>query len=408
MASDQIYVGDLHRVAAGADERIGDEIRLNEISFRETDVYPVSPPLHEKLELATALDRAGVGQIQIRTRDAAEIVPAVRGAGLGLLVQAICRPYFHQPYPDWQSEIRAAADAGVDSILIMQGISRGRIANEPIDEEAVLRGIGTWIEFGRSVGVPHVNLGLADCSRADFGYFERVVRTGEDAGASLIHLANSMGVLRPASMQYLVRHVQTWTSLPLGVHCHNSFGLALANALAAAEVGVFEFDIGVNGQDPPKGLPALDEFALALLALYDRDIGVDTARLYEVARLHARCFGVPVPPYKPIVGERAFAKQRELSIRGVLMDPSVFEPFDPELVGNRPRVSMGAGVGPTAVRVKLEELGLSVSIESVDRVVHAIRERAEAKRDLVNDDEVRGIVARTEAEGQASVLPGGS
>ena len=42
---------------------------------------------------------------------------------------------------------------------------------------------------------------------------------------------------RPGAIAHLVRHLKTHTGLKVEMHCHNDFGLAVANVLAGYEAG---------------------------------------------------------------------------------------------------------------------------------------------------------------------------
>jgi isopropylmalate/homocitrate/citramalate synthase len=62
---------------------------------------------------------------------------------------------------------------------------------------------------------------------------------------------------------------------------------------------------------------------------------------------------------------------------------------------------MGAGVGPTAVKVKLAELGLEVAEDRIDPIVDEIRGLAQEKLGLVTDAEFREVVERSATVGAA-------
>ena len=38
-------------------------------------------------------------------------------------------------------------------------------------------------------------------------------------------------------MRYLVSKARDWTDVPIEVHCHNDFGLGVANSIAGVEEG---------------------------------------------------------------------------------------------------------------------------------------------------------------------------
>jgi len=64
--------------------------------------------------------------------------------------------------------------------------------------------------------------------------------------------------------------------MKLMTHCHNTFGLAVANSLACVEGGTDEVDGVINGYGDEAGNASLEECAVALEALYGIDTGFET------------------------------------------------------------------------------------------------------------------------------------
>ncbi|MEZ4637735.1 MAG: hypothetical protein R2856_22725 [Caldilineaceae bacterium] len=71
-------------------------------------------------------------------------------------------------------------------------------------------------------------------------------RSGRE-GASAVTIVDSQGVAIPAAMRYLVNHLKSVTNLEVEVHCHNDFGLAVANVLGGYEGGADVLQVSVNG-----------------------------------------------------------------------------------------------------------------------------------------------------------------
>ena len=55
------------------------------------------------------------------------------------------------------------------------------------------------------------------------------------AGIDMILVADTYGTSSPSAMRYFVKELKRYTNVPLGIHCHDDLGLALANTLAAVE-----------------------------------------------------------------------------------------------------------------------------------------------------------------------------
>jgi hydroxymethylglutaryl-CoA lyase len=79
---------------------------------------------------------------------------------------------------------------------------------------------------------------------------ERVVevaRRAADAGAASIGLADTIGVAVPTEVAVLVGLLRSNVAVPIGVHLHDTRGLAIANAIAALEHGAVRLDASVGG-----------------------------------------------------------------------------------------------------------------------------------------------------------------
>jgi len=126
-----------------------------------------------------------------------------------------------------------------------------------------------------------VNFTLIDGTRTPLDEILQVFEAAADAGASRLVLADSVGFLRPLSTRYLLAHIRDELSetakkkAALSVHCHNDFGLAAANTLAAVEEGVTYLHTSIAGFGERAGIAPFEEVATALELLYNIDTGVD-------------------------------------------------------------------------------------------------------------------------------------
>ncbi|MES3000753.1 MAG: hydroxymethylglutaryl-CoA lyase [Pseudomonadota bacterium] len=119
----------------------------------------------------------------------------------------------------------------------------------------------------------------------------------------LVQLADTMGWANPFAIRRMVGKIQDkWPDLRINLHLHDTRGMGLANALAAMEMGVDDFDSAVAGlggcpyagfKDAPGNIATED------LVHMCREIGVETGvdleRLLEVAREAESIVGHPLP-----------------------------------------------------------------------------------------------------------------
>lgn len=119
----------------------------------------------------------------------------------------------------------------------------------------------------------------------------------------LIQLADTMGWANPVSIRRLVGMVrERWPEKRINLHLHDTRGLGLANALAAMELGVDDFDSAVAGlggcpyagfKDAPGNIATED--LVHMCGELGVDTGVDLDRLIEVAREAEVIVGHPLP-----------------------------------------------------------------------------------------------------------------
>ena len=119
----------------------------------------------------------------------------------------------------------------------------------------------------------------------------------------LIQLADSMGWATPHSVRKLVGMVQDrWPDARINLHLHDTRGMGLANALAALEMGVDDFDSAVAGlggcpyagfKDAPGNIATED--LVHMCNEIGVETGVDLERLLDVAREAENIVGHPLP-----------------------------------------------------------------------------------------------------------------
>jgi 2-isopropylmalate synthase len=243
---------------------------------------------------------------------------------------------------------------------------------------------------------------------ADPAYALEVVRTAVTAGAEVVALCDTNGGMLPAEVAEVVHAVREATSAPLGIHCHNDTGCAVANSLAAVEAGVVHVQGTLNGYGERTGNADL----LTLVADLELKLGrrvLPEGRLTEATRIaHAVSEITNVPPYsrQPYVGASAFAHKAGLHASAIRVDPDLYQHTDPTRVGNDMRMLVSDMAGRATIELKGRELGYDLSSESaggrelLTRVTERVKaleaaghtfEAADASFELLLREEVDGV-----------------
>ena len=164
--------------------------------------------------------------------------------------------------------------------------------NVPISEVSVMAAFGC--NYEGNIAPEHV-----------VRLIERMMGIAADHGLpiKLVQLADSMGWGNPQSVRKLVGMVQDrWPDSRINLHLHDTRGMGLANALAAMEMGVDDFDSAVAGlggcpyagfKDAPGNIATED--LVHLCNEIGVETGVDLERLLDVAREAEKIVGHPLP-----------------------------------------------------------------------------------------------------------------
>jgi D-citramalate synthase len=233
-----------------------------------------------------------------------------------------------------------------------------------------------------------VELSAEDASRADADFLREFYRQGVAAGAQRLCYCDTVGVLVPD------RAAEQFADLariaPISVHCHDDFGLATANSIAALAAGATQVHATVNGLGERAGNASLEELVMALESLYGYKTRLKTTELYMISRLVSRLTGVPVAQNKPIVGENAFTHESGIHTHGLLADTRTYEPITPEMVGRERRIVLGKHAGSASVHLALKELGLDASGEQLGDILKRVKELGD-KGKRVTDADLQAI-----------------
>ncbi len=366
------------------EERFQLPIVLHDVTLREGEqAAEVAFSVDDRVEIARRLDAIGVPMIQAgyAGRDD-EAVVAIKRAGVKAQVSVLGSSFV----ADWEEHIDRAADAGVDNFFVLMRTSDAMLQQIGLSREAAVQRACQAIERAGKKGIPTVTFEPSFVTAADPQFLRYFYKTAYEAGAQGVGIADSMGVAKPSTIRYLTRLARESVPVPVGIHAHHDFGMSVALSLAALEEGAQRADVGVMGLGERAGGAPLEEVVTALEGLYGIDTGIDTEQLADLVGFVHRLTGVPIPASKPVVGENVFAQKLEIHVRVSDRAPELFEPYSPDLVGNRRILKLGRGTGPTGVRAKLSELDLDAGDEKVDVLVEMVNQWAIAHKRTVSDE----------------------
>ena len=342
----------------------------------------------EKYEIACALDGLGVGRIEAgfpRVSEADSMaVKRILDAGLTSEIWGFSRA------------VRADLDA-----LIELGISRALIEISTSEVKMKAYGFNRDVVVQRATdGIKHaVDNGMrviffpVDSTRSDLGFLQEIYGRALEAGASELAVVDTIGACAPEAVEHLIRQVRDWigSEIPLHFHGHNDFGLGTALAIAAVRGGADWVQGTVNGIGERAGNSDLCEVALALLCLYDVPVDLDLTQARKVSALVQEAGDYQVDAWRPVVGENLFTRESG-AVANQFHIPEAIEPYSADLVSAPRRIVLGKKSGLANIKLKVEELGLSVLEDKLGEILAQVKTRATDAGRLMSDEEFRQLV----------------
>lgn len=350
----------------------------------------VALSISEKLEIAMALDDAGVDMIEAGFA----AVSDDEKEAIKLISKEVSRAKVVSLARMTKSDVDAAAEADVDMIHLFIATSDIHLKYKlGITREEALRRIEEVVSYAKSYGV-EILFSAEDATRSDLEFLAKAYKTAIEAGADEINVPDTVGVMTPSRMAYLIKYLrERLPPIPMHVHCHDDFGMAVANTVTAIENGADVAQVVVNNFGERAGNAALEEVVAAVHYLLGLKTNIKLEKLYSLSQLVSKLFGVPVPPNKAVVGENAFSHEAGIHVHGVLNNPFTYEPMRPEDVGNRRRIVLGKHSGRHSVIWALKNLGVEPSEDLVNYVLNAVKKLA-VKKVKVDEAVLREIVNR--------------
>lgn len=242
--------------------------------------------------------------------------------------------------------------------------------------------------------VEDVEFYAEDAGRADNEFLARMIEAVIAAGATVVNIPDTTGYCFPKEfgekITYLKEHVSNIDKAIISVHCHNDLGLATANTLAGVENGARQVEVTINGIGERAGNTALEEVAMALYTRRDYlpyVTGIQTKEIATTSKMVSRIMGIPIQPNKAIVGANAFAHSSGIHQDGVLKQRENYEIIDPQTVGiDASQIILTARSGRSAIRHRLQELGITVTQEALDALYPKFLKLADAKKEIYDED----------------------
>ena len=380
---------------ARQDMNLPEKVTIYDVTLRDGEQYAgLVLRKEDKVRIAKALDALGVERLEggmpaVSNEDfeaVKEIVKSVKAN-----VVAFCR--------GMTGDVDMALEAGAWGVIV-EVPSNERLIKVGYrwEQKDVIEKAVTTCNYAKKHGL-HTTFFLIDSSGSEPEWLRPIVQeTVSQADIDSIAAVDTFGRLNPGGTRLFVQRMKEWVGdIPVEVHVHNDFGLAVANSLAAVEAGAEVVHTNILGIGERSGGAATEEIAIGLKYLYGLDPRLNLEKLVETANVFKEISGIPFPGHKPVVGDNSFTY--EAGIPAMFSDrlfkdnfPLGVMPIMPEVVGNEFKIAIGKKSGQYNIQWHLEKTGRSATEDQLRDIVDKVKEKAMEKRWTLTDEEVDKIV----------------
>ncbi len=197
-------------------------------------------------------------------------------------------------------------------------------------------------------------------------------------GADCVALCETNGGCLPDEIFDIVSEVVSKVDVPIGIHCHNDSGCAVANSIMAVKAGAAQVQGTYIGYGERTGNANLSSIIPALsLKMGLETIPKDNMQyLTDTARAIAEISNLKLENSMPYVGKSAFSHKAGMHIDGVSKLSYSFEHIDPDTVGNERRFLMSEVAGRSTVLKKISGIAPHITKNSpeIQSIVDKVKE----------------------------------
>ncbi|MFE2431054.1 hypothetical protein ACFXJ5_30470 [Streptomyces sp. NPDC059373] len=400
-----------------------ESVRLRDATLRSVETLPgVVASVEAKEAYLRQLVGAGVGEVVtagLAGRDDKALraeVDVIKGEAPDC--RAVC------PLLRTTQDIDRAADAGYDAVQIwVQGFGETSLIYQPAAYQQAWKG-EDWrtpqtprsradvlaravplIRHARSRGLG-VIVPMLMVSYLTDEVLEESVAALTGAGATELTLFDGPGAMSPEAYGHLVRRTKELApgGCDVGLHPHNTFGLAVGCAVSAARAGADVIELSVNGYCGGPGNADLAATAVAFEALYGVRTGIRTERLTALARAGEALTGYHLAWNHPVTGTSAFSwGGMDLITQETTVDPLLHNCLEPTFVGNERKVPFTPDSGPYTLADKLHALGVDTTTDQLDEVLRRARDLMAREGRLLGDADLAALAEEVaEVSGEVS------
>jgi isopropylmalate/homocitrate/citramalate synthase len=369
------------------------KVAIHDATLRDGEQTPgVVFRKEDKIRIAQALDAVGVERIEAGMPAVSEedfaAVKAIVKLGLKSRIYAFARAL--------NVDIDKAVECGAHGVIIEVPIGYPKLKYQfKWTWEDVLRKSADCINYAKKNNL-HVVYFPYDTTRArDEDLTSLLTGIMRNSPPDAIGYVDTMGCALPEAVKYMVRKLKRLTGLPVEIHTHNDFGMAVATELAAVTAGADVVHSCVNGLGERTGNAAMEELMVGLHILLGMETGYKFDKLVELSELVSEIAKIPTAMNKPVVGKGNYIRESGIGVDLVVKQPLAMFAMAPQLLGREGEVALGKKSGKASVQYALEKMGVqNASDDAISQMLNEVKAKGTEKRGLLSAEEFKEIAGR--------------
>lgn len=352
----------------GLPQKAQEEKMIIDTTLREgLQLYGTFFSLKDKKNIITSLAMAGIEEIEAGWVGGKDIFEIMEWSG-GKIDKSTISIWS----PCREKEILNAFELGVKRINIgVPGSKKHMKKRLNLDEKGILNQISNVVKLGTGLGM-EISIGIEDIAGADSFFINELMDQINLLGGFRIRFSDTRGLLSPMDVSKLVSTFKNRGKLKLGTHFHNDFGMASANSVTALDSGADYTDASILGIGERSGITPLEEIA-SRLVIVDKTKNYDLMKIRGLCTEISRLANVSIPRTKAFAGSDIFACESGIHVHAMEIDPSLMEPYSPEITGARRKIGIGFKSGKSAIKNSLKKLGINTELIDVDEFTQKIK-----------------------------------
>ncbi len=164
-----------------------------------------------------------------------------------------------------------------------------------VSESEVLSQIKDSVSLARDY-CDDVEWSAFDATRSHPNFLCKSIEIAINSGANTINIPDSLGLAKPEEFVQLIasifNRVPNIDKAIVSVHCHDDFGLAVSNSIAALQSGARQIECAINGLGARKGNADLEEVVMSILNSKTYQLEVDTNLISTASELVMNITGI--------------------------------------------------------------------------------------------------------------------